>query len=229
MTQREFERRVKGTGVAPRGRVRPERSHSGRIGTILRAVLAMLCVAALLEFTADGNRYFSFHRDASRQAVQLTEEQAVAQASAAPAAAAPAQHHVLRDAHHRRVAAATQSARRHASAAGAHRHSSGAIASVADHAAHAGADLGAAAVDASTDAAASTINSTVAWLHSAITSTIAPLVGNEAAENAADSVAFNLPMVAGAGAFIVVMLLMLGAGMLMSSRANRAQSAEVYR
>jgi hypothetical protein len=229
MTQREFERRVKGVVDQPRRRPSRERSQPGRFGALLRAALAMLCVAVLLDLTADGSRFFALQHDASQSTAQMTEEQAVAHAVAAAAATASVADHIPHKAHHRRSAAAAHGAVHHASATAARRVSSGAVGGALAHESRLGAKIGSAAAGKPSEAAAAAMGGTVAWLQSVINSAFAPLLGREAAAGAADSFVLHLPVVAGAGAFIVVMLLCLGAGTVMSSKANRAQRVEVYR
>lgn len=218
MTQREFERRVKGIVDQPRKRKRERRepSNPGRAGAVLKAFLAAACVAALLVLTANGSRYFAFHGSVSSKPVQVTEEQAIARASIVPAPIAATAHHVAHRLHHRRAAAEETSAR-HALAAGAHRRPVGAVAS----AAHSGA---AAAAAQSGD---SSIDEQTQWLRSRIRSAFAPIIGDDAAESTANTVLLHLPMVAGAGVFVVVMLLCLGVAMAMPSRPQQRQSVQV--
>jgi hypothetical protein len=115
---------------------------------------------------------------------------------------------------------------RHAGAAGARRRSSAALASAQDHQVRlsGAADSGAAA--GVPDGSAANINAAVLWIQSGIRSVFAPVFGSDAADSAAQSFAANFAVVTAAGAFIVVMLLCLGAGMALSSKMNRAQRAE---
>jgi hypothetical protein len=223
MTQREFERRVKGVVEQPHGRSRRERSQPGRFGGLLKATLAMLCVVALLGLTAAGNSYFSLKRGASQQTVQLTEEQAVAQASAAAAATVPVAQHALHTAHLQRVASRAHRSSRHTGATGARRSASAALGSAGNHGASSERSIGSSAAGSSPDAGAATITGTVMSLRSGIRSALAPIFGSDAANSGADIFALNLPTLAAAGAFILVLLLCLGAGTVLSQKANRAQ------
>lgn len=218
MRQREFERRVKGTVDKPRKRKRErsEESHPGRTRPVLKALLAAACAVALLVITANGSRYFAVHGGVSNQPVQVTEEQALARANVAAAPVAAAVHHVARRVRYRR-AAAEEASVHHALAAAAHRHSSDAIASAAHgKAAAAVAQSGEASIDEETQ-----------WLQSKIRSAFTPFMGYAAAASAADTVLLHLPVVAGAGVFVVVMLLCLVITMAASPRPHRSQGAGI--
>ncbi len=226
MTHREFERRVKGIGKQPRRWTRAERSHPGRFGPLLRASFAILCVVVLLALTATGTRYFSFKRSATGQTTQLTEQMAVARGVVAPAAVASAAQETPQHAHLQRVASRAHRSPRHAGAAVARRSSSAALASARDHQVRLSGAVESGAAATVPDGSAANLGGTVLWVQSGIRSVFAPVFGSDAADSAAQSFAVNFAMVAAAGAFILVMLLCLGAGMALSSKMNRAQRAE---
>jgi hypothetical protein len=231
MTQREFERRVKGTSEQTRRRVRRERSQPGRSGALPRAVFATVCVVVVLGLTAGGIHDFSFKRGDSpptvQQSLQLTQQMPAAQAAAPHATLASAAHEVPHPVHLQRVAARAHRSARHSGAAGAPRNSSAApLAGAPDHEAGSGGGVEFGAADDGPDGAAARMGAAVIWTKSRIRAWCAPLVGANAADSAADSFGANFPMVVAAGSFILVMLLCLGAALAMSGKGSRTQRAE---
>jgi hypothetical protein len=225
MTQREFERRVKGLGKQPHRWSRRERSQPGRSRALPRATFAILCVGVLLGLTATATHDFSFDSKVSAQTAQLTGNVAVAKAAEAPAVVASAAPDVPHDGQLQRVAAHAHHSARHSGAA-LPRHTSAALAGAPGHEARTSGGVDSAAADAAADGVAAKLGAAVIWAQTSIRSWFTPVVGVSAADTVAESFREDFPLVLAAGAFIVVMLLCLGAGLVMSTKGHREQRAE---
>jgi hypothetical protein len=226
MTQREFERRVKGIGKQPRRWIRREGSQPGRLRRLLRATFAMLGVAVALGLTASRIHEFPIMRPASQEPAQLTGHPAVARTAAVPAVLASAASETSRHAHFRHVSADTHRSQRHTVSAGARHNSVAAPSSARDQRARNAGGIQPVAAVAASDESAQNLGGAIIWIQSVIRSWFSPVFGSGMADSAAQRFAANFAVVAAAGAFLLVLLLVLGAGMALSSKMSREQRVE---